>query len=192
MKTKLIKAYSTAWRWPQVYSESPSVVWASRSIAVVFPLIIVVLTFITGVSVLGTPLALLVAVFAGITLMVVTVRLFHTEYDEIEDYETRENRIKEYFHGFPAHTDIPLIEYETNEWIAYGHVDPKTFIEAIQTIILHVTDDQSLADQYAQLDTSVGHLYACFKDPREKHWHDGLNLCKPSERDSFPITRIEL
>lgn len=192
MKTKLIKAYRTAWRWPEIYQESPSVVWSSRAITIVVPLSAIGLTLIIGVPVFGWVISALVAFFIGLVLIFVTVNLFYSEYDTVEDKETRENHIKDYFHGFPAHTDIPLIEAEPGEWIAYGHVPPQEFVEAIQTVVLHVTEDQALADEYAALEGSVGHLYACFKNPRERHWGEGLTLCKPSEANCFPITRIEL
>lgn len=192
MKTKLIKAYSTAWRWPEVYSEAPSIVWASRAIAIVLPLVIIVLTFTSGVPLFGWTTTAIIAGLIGIALIITTVRMFYTEYEDIEDFEVREKRIKEFFHGFPAHTSVPLIEYEPGEWVAYGHVPPHEFIEAIQTVVLHVTGAEVIADRFAFLEGSVGHLYACFKNPEEAHWSDGLNLCKPSEAESFPITRVEL
>lgn len=192
MKTKLVKAYRTAWRWPEIYQEPPSVVWSSRAITVVVPLVIVVLTFLVGVPLFGWAITTLLAAFISVILIIITVGLFYREYDTVEDHETRENRIQEYFHGFPAHTDVPLIESEPGDWIAYGHVDPHEFIEAIRTVILHVTEDQALADTYSPLEGSVGHLYATFKHSDEKHWSDGLNFCKPSEADCFPITRVEL
>lgn len=190
MRSKVVKAYSTAWRWPEVYSESPAIIWTSRIISIVIPLILIGLTFLTGVPLFGWGITALIATFVAAGLIVVMVKTFYVEFESVEDHETRQNRIKEFFHGFPSLTPVPLIEYEPGAWVAYGHVPPQEFIEAIQTVILHVTEDQALADRFAALEPSVGHLYACFTE--EDHWSAGLNLCKPSERESFPITRIEL
>ena len=125
-----------------------------------------------------------------LTILVTTVRVFYDEYSTVEEFEIQESRVKDFFHGFPAHTEIPLIEYEKDEWISYGHVDPKVFLDAIQTVLYKVTDDPTVADAYLGLETSVGHLYATFRNPDEGHWDGGLDLCKASAEGCFPITRL--
>lgn len=190
MKDKLVKAYRTAWRWPEVYSNDPSVIWTSRAIVILIPLALAALTLFTGVPVFGWLATGFLAAFVTLGLVVITVVMFHSEYDSVKNFQTREERIKSFFHGFPAHTDVPLIEYETDEWISYGHVDPEAFLDAIQTVVYGVTEDSTLADSYLGLEDSVGHLYATFRDPREGHWDEGLDLCKQSAPDCFPITRV--
>jgi hypothetical protein len=190
LQDKIIKAYRTAWRWPEVYSNSASVIWTSRAIAFLVPLALIALTIITGVPVFGLLATGFISVFIGLILMIVTVKMFYEEFESVETFEDREAHIKEYFHGFPSITDVPVIEKEPNEWIAYGHVDPEDFIRAVQTVIRAVTDDQDLIDAYAGLQESVGHLYARFVNPDEDHWSDGLELCKPRGEGCFPITRI--
>jgi hypothetical protein len=192
MKEKLIKTYRTAWRWPEVYSNSSAVIWTSRAIAFLVPLALIGLTVVTGVPIYGWAATGFVAAFIGFVMIMSTVYMFYDEFDSVEDFETREARIKEYFNGFPAHTDLRLIEHEPNEWIAYGHVQPQEFISAIQTVLAAVTEDKALIDAYGGLQESVGHLYATFVNPEEGHWGEGLELCKHTVEDCFPITRLTL
>lgn len=190
MKDKIVKAYRAAWRWPEVYSESPAVIWASRAIAILIPLGLVILTVITGLSVLGLFATIAVAFFIGAALVFLTVESFYHEYESVEEFAARSDRIKEFFHGFPAITDIPLIEDEPGEWVAYGHVDPQQFIEAVQKVIREATGDEVTADRFTGLESSVGHLYATFTNPEEGHWGEGIDLCKSSDKTCFPITRV--
>jgi len=190
MKDKLIKAYRTAWRWPEVYSDAPSVIWSSRAIAFLVPLALIVLTLVTGIPVYGLAATGVIAAFVGLVLILTTVKMFYAEFDTVENFESKETRIKEYFHGFPSLTDVPVIEKEPNEWIAYGHVEPQAFICAIQTVLRGVTEDEALIEAYAGLEGSVGHLYAAFVNPEEGHWSEGIELCKLTTENCFPITRI--
>lgn len=187
---KLIKAYRTAWLWPEVYSNSPSVIWTSRAIAFLVPLALVALTFVTGIPLFGVAAAGLVAVFVGFVMVLTTVRMFYVEFDSVEDFQSRETKIKEFFHGFPAYTDVPVIENTPDEWVAYGHVDPQEFITAVQTILRNVTEDEELVEAYTALQESVGHLHARFVNPEEGHWSEGIEMCKHTAEDCFPITRL--
>lgn len=190
MKDKIVKAYRAAWRWPEVYSESPAVIWASRAIAIVIPLALVVLIFITSLPIIGLYGAIAVTAFISLSIVVITVESFYHEYESVEEFEARSARIKEFFHGFPSITSVPLIEYEPGDWIAYGHVDPKEFIEAIQTVIYEATGEADTADKFINLEDSVGHGQARFTNQDEKYWGQGLELCKPSSEHCFPITRV--
>jgi len=188
MKDKIYKAYATAWRWPEVYSKSPSVIWTSRVIAFLVPLALVVLTLVTGAPLFGWAATIFVAGFIALVMVLVTVKMFYEEFDSVEDFQTREAEIKEFFHGFPAITEIPVIENEPDEWIAFGHVEPQAFLSAVQTIIHEVTEDDALVEAYSGLQDSVGHLYARFA--KESYWSEGIELCKQTAEGSFPITRL--
>jgi hypothetical protein len=192
LKDKIIKAYRTAWRWPEVYSNSSAVIWTSRAIAFLVPLALVGLTLVMGVPIFGWAATGFIAGFIGFAMIVTTVRMFYDEFDSVENFETQEARIKEYFNGFPAYTAIPIIEHEPDEWIAYGHVEPQEFISAIQTVLGAVTEDHGLIEAYGGLQESVGHLYATFANPAEGHWGEGLEMCKPTAEHCFPITRLSL
>lgn len=191
MKDKFIKAYHTVWRWPEVYSDSSAVIWTSRAIAIAIPLVLIVLTFLTGVPLFGWIVSGAIAAVIVAALIYATIRSFYDEYETVESFEVRENRVKEFFHGFPAHTDVPIMENAPGEWIAYGHIPPRDFLAAISTIILHVTEDEERAEYYLGLENQVGQLYATFRNPQEGHWDEGLDYCKPSSEHCFPITRIE-
>lgn len=190
MKDKILKAYRTAWRWPQVYTSDPVVIWISRIIVFVLPLGLILLTLLTGVPQYGWFFTLLFAFLVVLGLLGITINMFYPEYDTVKSFQTREARIKQFFHGFPQHTDIPLIEYEPHEWISYGHINPKEFVEAIGTVIYKGTEDAALADAYLRLESSVGHGYATFRNPAEGHWDEGLKFCKPSDEDCFPVTSV--
>ena len=192
MKDKMLKAYWTAWKWPEVYSDDKWVIWMSRIIAIAIPLGLIGLAFLTGLPLLGFALSGIVASLFGLGIIMITIKLFYQEYPTVEQFEAREARIKEFFHGFPAHTDVPLIELEPGVWIAYGHVDEKTFIEAIRTVVRGVTEDDKIVALFDNLENSVGHLYATFKNPAEGHWDEGLDLCKHTAEDCFPITRVSI
>ena len=192
LKDKVRKAYRVVWRWPEVYSDDKWVIWASRIIATVIPAGLIALTFLTGIPLLGWAATGVLAALITLIIILTTVRLFYQEYPTVENFDIREARVKEFFHGFPAITAIPLIEHEPGEWVAYGHVDPKEFISAIQLVILTVTDDPEQALVSADLAKSVGHLYATFRNPAEGHWDEGLEMCKPAAEHCFPITRVEL
>lgn len=187
---KLHRAYVAAWHWPQVYSDSPAVIWTSRAIAFLVPLALIVLTVLTGVPLFGWAATGFTAAFIGFVMILMTVKMFYAEYESVEDFQSREMKVKEYFHGFPALTDVPVIENEPDEWIAYGHVEPLLFISAIQTVIRGVTDDETLVEAYSGLEESVGHGYASFVNPKEGHWGEGIELCKQTATDCFPITRV--
>lgn len=187
---KVTKAYRAAWRWPEVYSHSPAIIWTSRAIAFLIPLALILVTLITGVPVFGWLGTGFLAGFLISILVVVTVKMFYSEYESVENFQSRETRIKEFFHGFPALTDVPITENEPDEWVAYGHVEPLEFICAVQTVIRGVTEDENLIAAYGGLQGSVGHLYARFIDPRESHWSEGIEMCKASGEDCFPITRV--
>lgn len=190
MKDKLTKAYWTAWRLPEVYSNSGSLIWTSRIIAIVVPLVLIAVTVITVVPLFGWGVAAILVAFLVLVLVLLTIRIFYEEYATVEEFDVKEARVKEFFHGFPSYTDIPLIEYEKDEWVSYGHVESQLFLDTIQTIIYKVTEDPALADSYLGLENSVGHLYATFRNPKEGHWDEGLELCKPSAEHCFPITRV--
>lgn len=190
MKEKIVKGYRAAWRWPEVYSESPAVIWASRAIAIALPLLLVSLTFVTGLPVFGWFAAAFFALIVGLALIWLTVESFYQEYDSVEEFQAKELRIKEFFHGFPSITDVPLINHEPGEWIAYGHVPPQEFILAIQKVIIEATGDAEEASKYDELEFSVGHTYATFSNTEEEHWGEGIDLCKSSTETCFPITRV--
>lgn len=192
MKDKIVKTYATVWRWPEVYTSDRLIIWASRIIAIAVPLALVGLTVLTGVPLFGWAATGVAALVLVVGIIMITIRMFYTEHKAVEDFQTREARIKSFFHGFPAITNVPLIEYEKNEWISYGHVDPKEFLDAISTVVYKASEDPELADTYLGREGSVGHLYASFRNPAEGHWDEGLDFCKPSSEDCFPITRITL
>lgn len=190
MKDKLVKTYTAAWRWPELFSHDPVVIWTSRLIVFALPVGLIVLTFITGVPLYGWIFTAIYAFLVLLGLLGATIKMFYPEYSTVENFQTRESRIKQYFHGFPAYTDIPLIEYDTGEWISYGHVDPEEFIDAIIKVILGATEDLKATEKFGGLASTVGHTYATFKN--EGHWDEGLELCKAHTEDCFPITRIKL
>jgi hypothetical protein len=190
--SKLAKAYWVAWRWPEVYSDDVWVIWTSRVIAVALPLGLIGLTLVTGVPLLGWAATGVIAAIMGLAIILTTIRLFYTEYDTVEDFDARESRVKEFFHGFPAHTDVPLTELEPGVWVAYGHIPEDDFINAIRNVVRNVTEDSDIVALYDGLEKSVGHTYAAFRNPAEAHWDEGLDLCKGTERDCFPITRVEV
>lgn len=189
---KVVKAYWTAWRWPEVYSDDKWVIWMSRIIAIVIPMGIIGLAFLTGLPLLGLALSGIIASLFGFGIIIVTIKLFYQEYPTVEQFDAREARVKQFFHGFPAHTEIPLIELEPGVWVAYGHVDETEFIEAIRTVVRNVTEDEKIVTLFDDLENSVGHLYATFTNPAEGHWDEGLDLCKHTTEDSFPITRVSI
>lgn len=191
-ENKIARAYWTAWRWPEVYSDDAWVIWTSRIIAIVIPASLIALTFITGVPLFGWVATGMIAVIVGFIMVLTTIRLFYQEYPTVESFDARAARIKAFFHGFPAHTDVPLIELEPGVWVAYGHVDEATFMDAIRTVVRNVTEDESIVRLYDGLEKSVGHLHATFSNPAEDHWDEGITLCKSSAEDSFPITRVEI
>ena len=192
MKDKILKAYRTAWRWPEVYSDAPSVIWTSRAIAFLVPLGLIALTIITGVPLFGWAATGFIAVFIAFVLILMTVRMFYEEYDTVENFQSRESRIKDFFTGFPVITQLPIIENGPDEWVAYGHVPPQEFVETIQNIVMTVTEDTEAASQYLELENSVGHLYANFVNPAEGHWSEGIELCTKTTEDCFPITRLQV
>lgn len=190
MKEKLFKAYTAAWKWPEVYTTSPSIIWISRAIAVLIPVGLIALTFLTGIPAFGLAKTLLVTAIIAFVIVLTTIKIFYQEYETVEDFQSREDRIHDFFHGFPLITPVPLIELESDEWVAFGHVPPKEFVEAVQQVITRVTDDPDRVP--ADVENQVGHLYAVFKNPQEGHWSEGIELCKPTKHDSFPITRLIL
>jgi hypothetical protein len=194
MKEKLFKAYTAAWKWPEVYTTSPSIIWISRAIAVLIPVGLIALTFLTGIPAFGLAKTLLVTAIIAFVIVLTTIKIFYQEYETVEDFASRETRIKEFFHGFPSITDVPLIELERNEWVAFGHIPPKEFVTAIGEVIIYASEDhdRSKAFEVLTLENSVGHLYASFKFNDEEHWSEGLDLCKPTAENCFPITRLEL
>lgn len=191
MKDKLVKAYMTAWRWPEVYSSSPAAIWSSRALAFLLPIALIVVTIITGIPLFGWAATGLIAAFFGFVMILTTVKMFYHEYETVENFQSRETQVKEFFHGFPDLTDVPVIENEPGEWVAYGHVNPEVFLVAVQTVIRAVTEDEKLVEPYNGLQGSVGHLYARFTNADKDHWSEGLELCKPSTEDCFPITRLK-
>jgi hypothetical protein len=150
------------------------------------------LVIVTGVPLVGLAATGVSAAMLVLVIILMTVHIFYQEYDTVEDFQSRELRIKEFFHGFPSITDVPLIEHETDEWIAYGHIDPDEFVEAIRTVITYVTGEEWQATLPDGIEKSVGHLYATFKNPQEGHWSEGIQLCKQTAENCFPITRLEL
>ena len=191
-ENRVIKAYTAAWKWPEVYTTAPSLIWTSRAIAVLVPLALVVLVIVTGIPLFGVAATIASAVLLVLIIILMTVHIFYQEYETVEDFQSREARIKEFFHGFPAITDVPLIEHEKGEWIAYGHIPPEVFLNAIEEVIHEVSGSENGFRPYLDLENSVGHLYATFKNPDEGHWGEGINLCKATAENCFPITRLEL
>lgn len=191
-ENRIVKAYTAAWKWPEVYTTSPSLIWTSRAIAVLVPLALVALVIITGIPWFGLAATGVSAALLVLIIILMTVHIFYQEYEIVEDFQSRELRIKEFFHGFPSITDVPLIEHEKGEWIAYGHIPPEIFLDAIEEVIHEVTGSPESFKPYLSLEGSVGHLYATFKNPEEGHWGEGINLCKSTAENCFPITRLEL
>ncbi len=191
-ENRVVKAYTAAWKWPEVYTTSPSLIWTSRAIAVLVPLSLVALVIITGIPLFGLAATGVTASLLVLIIILMTVHIFYQEYDTVEDFQSRERRIKEFFHGFPSITEVPLIEHDEGEWIAYGHIPPEEFLDAIEEVIHEVTGDMEGYGPYFRLEDSVGHLWATFKNPEEGHWGEGINFCKHTAENCFPITRIEL
>jgi hypothetical protein len=191
-ENRIVKAYTAAWRWPEVYTTSPSLIWTSRAIAVLVPLSLVGLVVLTGVPLFGLAATGVSASLLVLIIILMTVHIFYQEYDTVEDFQSRELRIKEFFHGFPSITDVPLIEHDPGEWIAYGHIPPEEFTTAIRQVLDSVMNHPPKSLQLASLTESVGHLYATFKNPEEGHWGEGINFCKGTAENCFPITRLEL
>lgn len=189
---KVLKAYWTAWRWPEVYSDDAWVIWMSRIIAIVIPLGLIGLAFLAGLPLLGFALSGIMASLFGTAIIFVTIKLFYKEYPTVEKFDAQEARVKEFFHGFPSITDVPLIELDPGVWVAYGHVPEDQFVRAIQAVVLAVTDDPLELVPLMHIEKSVGHLYATFKNPVEGHWDEGLDLCKHTTEHCFPITRVEV
>lgn len=191
-ENRVAKAYTAAWKWPEVYTTSPSLIWTSRAIAVAVPLSLVALVVITGIPLFGLAITGVTAALLVLIIVLMTVQIFYQEYDTVEDFQSRELRIKEFFHGFPSITEVPVIEHNTGEWIAYGHIAPEVFLDAVQNVILTVTEDPLELVPYMHLENSVGHLYGTFKNPEEAHWAEGIELCKSTTENAFPITRLEI
>lgn len=191
MKNKLVRAYWTAWRWPEVYSDSPSVIWVSRAIAIVMPLALLTFTFLTGFAVFGW-IAVILSAFLAVLMVAYTISVFDEEYDSVENYKHWESSLQEYFHGFPAITSVPVIEESRGEWIAYGHIDPEVFLNAIQRILDEICDDPTVPDAYTDQEDLVEHTTATFLNPSRETWGDGIRICTEEETNCFPITRISI
>lgn len=191
MKDTLIKAYKAAWRWPEVYSHSPSTIWVSRVIAVALPLVLVGLAFFLFLPVLGILVSALIGVVTGIVMVIATVVIFFKEFEGIESFKLQEAQVREFFHGFPSITNVPVIEHGEGEWIAYGHLPSEDFVDAIRAVVLEVTEDPCRASMYTGAEEYVEYLYAAFLNPEEGHWKEGISFCKPSVPTSFPITRLD-
>jgi hypothetical protein len=191
-ENRVVKAYTAAWKWPEVYTTSPAIIWTSRAIAVLVPLSLVVLLIVTGLPLFGLAATGVSAVMLVLIIILITVQVFYQEYDTVEDFQSREARIKDFFHGFPSITDVPLIEHGEGEWIAYGHLPPEEFLDSIEEVITEVSGNLNGYGPYYRLEDSVGHLWATFKNPEEGHWGEGITLCKSTAENCFPITRIEL
>lgn len=191
-ENRVVKAYTAAWRWPEVYTTSPSLIWTSRAIAVLVPLSLVAVVIITGTPLVGLAATGVSAALLVLIIILMTVHIFYQEYETVEDFQSRELRIKEFFHGFPSITSVPIIENGPGEWVAYGHIPPAEFLDAIEDVIREVTGSLDGFGPYFQLEESVGHLYATFKNPDEDHWGDGISLCKSTAENCFPITRLEV
>lgn len=191
MKNKLVRAYWTAWRWPEVYSDSPSVIWASRVIAIVVPLTLLTFTFLTGLAVFGW-IAVVLSGLLAVLMVAYTISVFDEEYDTVENYKHWESSLQEYFHGFPAITSVPVIEETRGEWIAYGHIDPEVFLNAIQRILGEICDDPTVPDAYTGREELVEHTTATFLNPARETWGDGIRICEEGERNCFPVTRISI
>jgi hypothetical protein len=194
MFSKLIKAYKTAWRWPVTTNDPSTVVWSSRILAYIAPVMITAACFAIGLLTLGLAGAVLVTLIVGMGLVVLTVTIFHPEYPDIREYEKHEDRIARFFTGFPQYTNMPIMENGDNEWVAYGHIDPTKFLSAVQTIIKNVSEDDKddLSWRYVGLEPFVSHDYAKFTNQDENYWDEGIDLCVNSLDRCFPITRITL
>lgn len=191
MKDKLIKTYRTAWRWPEAYGESKDLIWTGRVLTIAVPVGLTVLAFVSSLTLYGLVPALLLAAFVALGMVTITVCLFHEEYPTVEEFEIHEDRIKNFFHGFPKYTDIPLIENGDREWVAYGHVDPFKFVTAISTILRDVEDDPDAAEHVLWLEDRVEYHYARFNNPLEDLWNEGITLCTDDTTRCFPITRVK-
>lgn len=193
-ENRITKAYTAAWKWPEVYTTAPSLIWTSRAIAFLLPISLAVLLFITVTPLYGIGTTAVVIGMLVVLFTLLMINIFYQEYDTVEDFQSRETRIKEFFRGFPSITDVPLIELGRDEWVAYGHIPPKDFTMAIAEVILYAAEDhdRSKAFKAMELEESVGHLYAVFKNPDEEYWSEGMELSKATAENSFPITRLEL
>ncbi|QFG12824.1 membrane protein [Arthrobacter phage Mimi] len=191
MREKLKQTYRTAWRWPEAYGESKDLIYIGRALTIAVPVGIVALSFFTTIATLGILLSALFAGAVAVALVFLTIVLFHDEYPTVEEYETHEDRIKKFFHGFPSYTDVPLIENGDREWIAYGHVDPFRFVSAISIILECVSNDPDEAEHALWLEDRVEHTYATFNHPSEDFWNEGITICTVDTSKCFPITRVK-
>jgi hypothetical protein len=191
MRTKLRQTYRTAWRWPEAYGESKDLIYIGRALTFAVPVGIVALSFFTTIATLGILLSALFAAAVAVALVFLTIVLFHDEYPTVEEYETHEDRIKRFFHGFPNHTDLPLIENGDREWVAYGHIEPYKFVSAISTVLRDVEKDWSEAEHVLWLEDQVEHTFATFIHPDEDFWNEGITFCTGDTSKCFPITRVK-
>lgn len=190
MVDRICKAYRVAWLWPTVYSVSPLIIWLSRAIVFLLPPGLMVLTILTGAPLYGIVAASAIAAVTGCALIYATVRMFYKEYESVEEFSTRDARLKEFFHGFPSYTDIPLTEYEPNVWVAYGHIDHEEMRAGIRSVITAAegTFERFTTVAYTYISTQT---FARFTNPASGHWSEGIEICKPSAHGAFPITRVE-
>lgn len=192
MLAKLKRTYRTAWRWPEAYGESKDLIYIGRALTIAVPVGIVALAFFTTIGAFGLTLAVIFASSVALALIFLTIVLFHEEYPTVEEYETHEDRIKRFFHGFPKYTSVPLIENGDREWIAYGHVEPFRFVMAISTVLRHVEEDYKEAEHVVWLEDQVEHTYASFDHPNENFWGDSISLCSQESERCFPVTRVRV
>lgn len=189
MKTKLAKAYWTAWRWPEVYTDSVSVIWTSRVLAVALPLGLTLTTLLTGIAAYGIVAAVLVTgILVGVILLV-TTHLFYEEHGRVKQYTDMDAQVRSFFLGFPQVTALPIIERRNGEWVSYGHIGKEDFLAAVADILRSVTEDEGLILALTPDPDTVEYQYATFTNPEEDHWDEGIDLCHASVENCFPITR---
>jgi hypothetical protein len=185
---KLLTAYKVAWRWPEVGND-PKGVFFSRYIAYFIPAGFLVMTFLYAYTLAGIWPALIVTAVVGGILALATTYLFYEEHAAVERQEEDTKRVNEFFYARHA-SPFPLIEYNRNEWVAYGHINPDLFITTVQDVILTATENKEAAEAYDGKIGEVRHLHAHFLNATTD---EEVIAVHPAPHDrSFPITHLKL
>ena len=189
MLKKITTAFWTAWRWPEVYTNTKSILWASRTLVLGLPIALLTVTMLAGMSLYGLPAAIILTLALFVAMLIGLVRMFYCEHEIVEVYSEMDNRVKDYFLGFPEITALPIVERRNGEWISYGHVEKEEFLNAIYDIISSVTKHEDVVEMLTPDPETFEQTFGAFVNPDRDHWDEGIEVCRASKEACFPITR---
>lgn len=194
---QFLKTFRAAWYLPEASGDSKKSVAFTRAMLVILPVMTIVTTILAGIPFENFWISFGFSIIATVAFVVSIYFLFR-EYVPIVDqhlqlkknFDVELGALVQEFFAYPDIIDLPIFETEAGDWVGYGHIPRKEFIDAVVKATEHLTGSKLIANGFRNCEDSIEYVYAQLINHPAIHGNLYFKYVSIDTPGAFPVTRL--